>query len=162
MPNPQSPILGNIRSKVNIRWIVAAVIVLALCSACSQETLPVLPKARHERHVFAGRTPPPAQPMENPFKGDPDSVAAGRELFGAMHCDGCHAGDAAGAAGPSLADGRWRYGGSAAEIFESIYAGRPNGMPAFGGVLSKEATWRLVTYLGSLAPPADPATISFE
>lgn len=139
-------------------------IVLVLSSACSreQETPFILPKARHGGHVFAGGTPPPVQSMENPFKGDASSVEAGRRLFGAMHCDGCHAGDATGAVGPSLADGRWRYGGSAAEIFESIYGGRPSGMPAYGGVLSKEAIWRLVTYLESLTPPADPATVSFQ
>ena len=60
-------------------------------------------------------------------------AAAGADLFASMNCDGCHGGGATGFAAPSLADGRWRYGGSEEEIFQSIYYGRPKGMPAFGG-----------------------------
>ena len=54
-----------------------------------------------------------------------------------MNCDGCHGAGATGWVGPSLADGRWRYGGSAGEIFRSIYYGRRQGMPAFGGIMPK-------------------------
>lgn len=121
----------------------------------------VPPKALHEHHVFAAAAPPPARDLGNPYRGDPDSLEAGRRLFGTVHCDGCHGSGAVGAAGPSLADGRWRYGGSSAEIFESIYAGRTNGMPAYGGALTPEAIWFLVTYLKSLTPDIDPATVSF-
>ena len=75
----------------------------------------------------------------------------GALLFTAMNCDGCHGPDAAGAVGPNLGDGRWRYGGADAEVFMSIYYGRPKGMPAFGGALGAEGVWTLVTYLRSLA-----------
>jgi cytochrome c oxidase cbb3-type subunit 3 len=151
----------------------ALIVVLSFVSGCSgektqgtaalgrQEIPFVPPVARHGNHVFAGGIPPPAQPMENPFRGDAQSAASGKQLFATMHCDGCHAAGAVGAVGPSLADGRWRYGGSSAEIFESIFAGRPNGMPAYGGMLSKEAVWLLVTYLEALAPAVDPATVAF-
>ena len=54
------------------------------------------------------------------------------------------AGDAAGWVGPSLGDGRWRYGGAPDEIFTSIFYGRPKGMPAFGGALGPEGVWTLV------------------
>ena len=60
--------------------------------------------------------------------------------------------------GPSLADGRWRYGGGDGALFQSIYYGRPRGMPAFGGVLAPDAVWKLVTYLQSLEPPVDVPT----
>ena len=122
---------------------------------------PVPPKALHKKHVFAGSIPPPATVKENPFKGEPTAVTSGRQLFSAMHCDGCHAAGGVGAVGPNLADGRWRYGGSDAELFESIYAGRTNGMPAYGGTTSHEAIWLLVSYLESLTPPSDPATASY-
>jgi len=122
---------------------------------------PVPPKALHKKHVFAGRTPPPGTVKENPFTGDPTAVTSGRQLFSAMHCDGCHAAGGGGAVGPNLADGRWRYGGSGAELFESIYAGRANGMPAYGGTTAPEAIWLLVRYLESLTPPSDPATASY-
>jgi len=51
---------------------------------------------------------------------------------------------------PNLADGRWRYGGADAEVFDSIFYGRPKGMPAFGGTLGAEGVWTLVAYLRSL------------
>lgn len=121
----------------------------------------VPPKALHKKHVFAGKTPPPSTARENPFAGDPTAVASGKQLFSAMHCDGCHGAGGAGAVGPNLADGRWRYGGSGAELFESIYAGRANGMPAYGGATAPEAIWLLVRYLESLTPSRDPATASY-
>src|SRR5207302_11083432 len=55
---------------------------------------------------------------------------------------GCHGGAASGFIGPDLADGRWRYGGSDAEVFSSIYYGRPKGTPAFGGVLGPRGRGR--------------------
>ena len=127
-----------------------------------QKVLPPVPaKAVHGKHVFAGKIPPPGIVKENPFTSDPTAVTSGRQLFSAMHCDGCHAAGGVGAVGPNLTDGRWRYGGSGAELFESIYAGRTNGMPAYGGTTSHEAIWLLVSYLKSLTPPSDPATASY-
>jgi cytochrome c551/c552 len=70
-----------------------------------------------------------------------------------MNCDGCHGGAGSGWVGPSLADGRWRYGGGDAEIFNSIFYGRPKGMPAYGGVVGRDGTWKLVSYLKSLPSP---------
>jgi len=83
-------------------------------------------------------------------------------MFVAMNCDGCHGGDASGYVGPNLSDGRWRFGGSDAEVFSSIYYGRAKGMPAFGGALGSEGVWVLVTYLKSLPVPAGEATESWE
>lgn len=120
------------------------------------------PAVRHEEHVFAGGIAPPAATLDNPFKDDRASAAQGEKLFGAMNCDGCHGGGATGWVGPSLADGRWRYGGADAEIFQSIYHGRPHGMPAFGGIIPREGIWRIVTYLRSLQPPADVPTESWR
>ena len=94
--------------------------------------------------------------------GNPAVIKAGASLFAAMNCDGCHGTDASGFIGPSLTDGRWRYGGADAEVFTSIYYGRPKGMPAFGGKLGNDAVWTLVTYLKSLSVPANIATESWE
>ena len=61
--------------------------------------------------------------------------------------------------GPSLVDGRWRYGGSDEEIFTSIFYGRPKGMPAYGGVMGTDAVWTVVAYLKAQAvPPVVPTT----
>jgi cytochrome c oxidase cbb3-type subunit III len=110
---------------------------------------------RYDQHIEAGGTTPPAGALQNPFKGDKQAAEDGGKLFSAFNCDGCHAGGAVGAVGPSLADGRWRYGGSGGEIYHSIFYGRPRGMPAWGGTLPSEAIWRLVSYLKSIEPAED-------
>ncbi len=83
-----------------------------------------------------------------------ESAAEGQKLFTSMNCDGCHGGGATGFIAPSLSDGRWRYGASDGALYQSIYYGRPQGMPAFGGVLQEPIVWKLVTYLKSLPVPA--------
>lgn len=120
------------------------------------------PAVRHDERVFAGGHAPPARALDNPFRNDHAAAAQGEKLFVAMNCDGCHGGGATGWVGPSLADGRWRFGGSDGEVFQSIYYGRPHGMPAFGGMIPREGIWKLVTYLQSLHPPADVPTESWR
>lgn len=113
---------------------------------------------RYDQHVSAGGLPPPGQPLVNPLAGDAASAARGAQLFAAMNCDGCHGGGAVGVVGPSLVDGRWRYGGADDAVFQSIQTGRPRGMPAYGGILTPDAIWKLVTYLRSLPVPDGVAT----
>ena len=110
------------------------------------------PSVRYDQHILAGGTAPPGASESNPFAGDEKSAAEGKLLFSSMNCDGCHGGGE-GWAAPSLSDGRWRYGRSDAALFQSIYYGRPKGMPAFGGLLSTPIIWKLVTYVRSLPVP---------
>jgi cytochrome c oxidase cbb3-type subunit 3 len=117
---------------------------------------------QHAAHLAAGGVAPPAAALSNPHAADAALAKNGALLFTAMNCDGCHGAGGTGWVGPNLADGRWRYGGSDAEIFTSIYYGRPKGMPAFGGVLGTEGVWTLVTYLRSLPAPSDLPTESWE
>ena len=70
-----------------------------------------------------------------------------------MNCDGCHGGGGTGWVGPSLVDGRWRYGGTDGALYQSIYYGRPKGMPAYGGILSPGAIWKIVTYIQAQPVP---------
>lgn len=121
-----------------------------------------LPAVAYDAHVAAGGRVPAGGALHNPHQGDKAVAASGARLFTAMNCDGCHGTDASGAVGPNLAVGRWRYGGADAEVFMSIYYGRPKGMPAFGGVLGEEGVWTLVTYLRSLPVPTKLATESWE
>ena len=103
---------------------------------------------RYDQHIFAGGLAPPGDTtLRNPFAGKPLLAEEGRKLFSAMNCDGCHGAGGEGWVAPSLNDGRWRYGGSDAAIFQSIYYGRPKGMPAFGGMLAPEVVWRLEMYI---------------
>jgi cytochrome c oxidase cbb3-type subunit 3 len=113
------------------------------------------PAVIYGEHIPISGNPPPGDSLKNPLKGKAQAAEEGGKLFGAFNCDGCHAGGAVGFVGPSLADGRWRYGGSDGEIYHSIFYGRPKGMPAWGGTLPAEAMWRLVTYLQSIQPARD-------
>jgi cytochrome c oxidase cbb3-type subunit 3 len=151
----------------NILTVTVSVTALLL-GACGASNAPVSqpqssapPAIRYEAHLAAGGELPNGAVLANPTTGDATKARAGGVLFTAMNCDGCHGGGGSGWVGPSLADGRWRYGGSDAEIFASIYYGRPKGMPAFGGKLGTDGVWTLVTYLKSLTPEGDVATESW-
>ncbi len=112
--------------------------------------------------VFAGGVAPATENLENPFGSDTDAVVEGERLFGGMNCAECHGGGGVGFVGPSLVDGRWRYGGDDGALFRSIYAGRPRGMPAYGGILPDAAIWRIVTYLRSQPVPENVPTESWR
>ena len=154
------------------RWVarlpllMLSCVVLAQCerrnAAPAPHGSPALPAIPSEAHLAAGAIVPPGGTLMNPHRGDATAANNGQRLFATMNCEGCHAPDASGLIGPSLTDGRWRYGGADGEIFSSIYYGRPRGMPAFGGVLGPEGVWALVTYLTSLPVPRDIATESWE
>lgn len=124
---------------------------------------PPPPAISYESHIPAGGIPVSATDLKNPYASTDSNVTKnGAALFVAMNCDGCHGGDGAGWVGPSLADGRWRYGGADEEVFMSIYNGRPKGMPAFGGALSREAIWTIVSYLKSIPAPSNVPTQSWD
>lgn len=118
------------------------------------------PVGRAEDRVIAGGVVPAANALSapRPTSLNPD---AGASLFGSMNCDGCHGGGAVGWVGPSLVDGRWRYGGADDEIFTSIFYGRPKGMPAYGGVIGTDGVWMLVAYIKAQAVPAVVPTTSW-
>jgi cytochrome c oxidase cbb3-type subunit 3 len=141
----------------------------ATLAACARSTAPPAPAASqvplaiaYEAHLAPDGIAPAGGVLRNPHAGDAAVAKNGERLFSAMNCDGCHNLGASGWVGPSLADGRWRYGGADAEVFASIYYGRPKGMPAFGGVLGADGVWTLVTYIRSLPLPSDVPTESWE
>src|SRR5262249_35823144 len=130
-------------------------------SAPAAATTAAPPAVRYEAHLGPGGTFPAGATLTNPHASDAAVAKQGAVLFTTMNCDGGKGGDGSGWVAPNLADGRWRYGGSASEVFSSIYFGRPKGMPAFGGVLGTEGVWSLVSYLRSLPVPADVPTESW-
>ena len=89
--------------------------------------------------------------LTNPYEGDKRALGIGAQLFVAYNCVDCHGADGSGAMGPAFADGRWHFGGSPGEVFESIYEGRPDGMPQWGGRISNDQIWMLTSYVRSLA-----------
>lgn len=136
--------------------------------SCGQQRVPpeptsvVTPAVSSPSHLVAGDVAPATGTLRNPHAGDAAVARSGALLFTAMNCDGCHGGGGSGWVGPNLGDGRWRYGGTDAEVFSSIYFGRPRGMPAFGGALGTEGVWTLVTYLRSLPAPPNVPTQSWQ
>lgn len=115
----------------------------------------------HDENLPAG-FPLRGQPLvlRNPHEGDKAAMTVGAQLFIAYNCIDCHGADGAGAMGPSFQDGRWHFGGTAGAVFESIYQGRPDGMPSWGGRISNDQIWLLTTYVRSLAK-SDISTENF-
>lgn len=89
--------------------------------------------------------------VKNPYEGNQNATRTGGQLFIAYNCLDCHGAEGSGAMGPSFQDGRWHFGGSPGEVFESIYQGRPDGMPAWGGRITNDQIWMLTAYVRSLA-----------
>lgn len=89
------------------------------------------------------------QVFENPYANDPGAIAEGKRLFEAMNCAGCHGYQLKGGMGPDLTDTYWRYGGTPAALYQSIYQGRPKGMPAWGVALPPAQIWKIVAYIQS-------------
>jgi cytochrome c len=139
--------------------IAGAVVAATACKGGGTgQTRETAQRVQSEDRIPAGGVFPAANALSAPR---PDNINpdAGANLFGSMNCDGCHGGGAIGWVGPSLVDGRWRYGGADEEIFTSIFYGRPKGMPAYGGVIGTDGVWMLVSYIKSQAvPPVVPTT----
>lgn len=107
----------------------------------------------HPQFVQVGPDAMHVDTLRNPFEGDERARAEGERLYQQYNCISCHGGGGSGGIGPTLDDSRFKYGGSPAEIFQSIYEGRPNGMPVWGGRIPDDQIWKLVAYLQSLSAP---------
>jgi cytochrome c oxidase cbb3-type subunit III len=155
----------KLRNTWAVAFVSAACVAAFACVKCDADagdSSDVPPAIRYEANVSAGGVNPAGVALENPYKDDVQSAQTGARLFSSMNCDGCHGGGGLGWVGPSLVDGRWRYGGADDEIFRSIFYGRPKGMPAYGGVLGNEGVWMIVTYLRSQPVPSVGPTTSYE
>ena len=97
----------------------------------------------------------PSEPAtRNPYAQDEHALVAGRELYAAMNCAGCHGPAGGGGIGPPLADATWIYGSEPENIVQSILQGRPNGMPAFGPKLPASEAWKIATFVEQLSKKA--------
>lgn len=91
--------------------------------------------------------------IDNPLAKDPQAATRGMQDFIQFNCVGCHAPNAGGGMGPALSEGHFIYGSSPANLFLSIYQGRPNGMPTWGDILPESTIWELVAYVQGIAHP---------
>ncbi|NTW60958.1 MAG: c-type cytochrome [Nitrospirae bacterium] len=97
----------------------------------------------------AAGTVPAGKEVKNPFEGRPEAIKEGDKIFDTK-CSECHM-DGTGGAGPNLTDDTWIYGGSDAEVFETISGGRKGGMPSWKGELSKDDIWKVIAFIRSIA-----------
>ena len=162
-----------------IRTIVIASLALVMVQACRDSRAEEPPRAvqqvparaaqdlagrfvSHAEHIQPGMVKPFAGlQLNNPHEGSANAVETGGKLYVAYNCIDCHGADGGGAMAPSLADGRWHFGGQADEVFESIYQGRPEGMPAWGSLISDDQIWMLVSYVRSLQANKNVTTENF-
>jgi len=147
---------------VDLRAGLAGLVMVVVACGGSDSGASTSPSSDAGDRVFAGGVAPPTEILENPFDSDTDAVVVGEGLFAAMNCGECHGGGGVGFVGPSLVDGRWRYGGDDGELYQSIYAGRSRGMPAYGGILADAAIWSIVTYLRAQPIPEGVPTESWR
>ena len=138
-----------------------AVIVLALaCAAgtatsCERESRPFqkLQATATEKPVLSPIRPGGGSPPQSgisPFQENAWGIAEGKRLYTAFNCVGCHS-NGGGGMGPALMDDEWIYGSRAANIFETIVEGRPNGMPAFHGKIPDAQVWQIVAYVQAMS-----------
>jgi cytochrome c oxidase cbb3-type subunit 3 len=94
-------------------------------------------------------------PTANPKRGDPAEIAEGAKTFATI-CAACHMPDGHGLVGPSLVDPYWKYGSSDADLFTTVSAGRPGGMPPWGPQLGTDKIWEVLAYIETLPKTTEP------
>jgi cbb3-type cytochrome c oxidase subunit III len=92
---------------------------------------------------------PAGTAVKNPVEGKPEAIKEGEQIFDAK-CSECHM-DGTGGAGPNLTDDTWIYGGSDAEVFETISYGRKGGMPSWKKELGADNIWKVIAFIRSIA-----------
>ena len=140
--------------------VVALAVIVGVVGGCGKqggETLvPQAPPGQASTQgtplptIYPGGGSPPAEdPIAARYVDDEHAKAEGRRLYDWYNCAGCHF-HGAGGIGPALGDNDWIYGGSMSQIYSTIYQGRPNGMPSWGGKLSSTEIWEIAAYVHGL------------
>ena len=133
---------------------------LAVASGCQNQAAPsAAASSASPVPTAVGPIPGKGEPVnfrKNPFANDPVALQEGRKLFNWYNCSGCHGGHAGGGMGPSLRDQVWLFGNRDDQIFDSIAAGRGNGMPSWGTKIPEEQIWKLVAYVKSMRTAQEP------
>jgi cytochrome c oxidase cbb3-type subunit 3 len=104
---------------------------------------------------FGGMRRLVAQAQVETLHADPAIMASAQRVFD-RNCAVCHGYDAAGQAAyfPDLTDGEWQWGGSEAQIEQSIRQGRTAVMVGWQQVLGENGVAQVVDYLGVLGTAA--------
>jgi cytochrome c oxidase cbb3-type subunit 3 len=115
-------------------------------------------KAATEARLAATFRPYDGRAIEE-LATDPVALQLGRSIF-ASNCSTCHGSLAQGAAGyPDLTDDNWQWGGTSADILETVLHGRKAEMPPWGEQLTamggEYAVDNVAIYVQSLSDPAE-------
>jgi cytochrome c oxidase cbb3-type subunit 3 len=150
-------------SHFRIEWAILALLpVLAGCHKGGQDVMAATqqPPVGNVAGVIdtaltpgVGHSLTTADPRAQAYYDNAGAVATGKRLFQQYNCSGCHS-NGGGGMGPSLMDDEWIYGGRLEQIHQTLVAGRPNGMPAWGGKVPDPQLWQLATYVRSMSLPA--------
>ena len=151
--------------------IILGCLLLASCQREKRDIQPapaqlaVFGDAARQSDLRPGGPVHPQPVVNNPYNSSGYDISEGQRLYNWYNCSGCHF-DGGGGIGPPLIKTTWIYGGEAANIFDTIVKGRPNGMPSWGGRIPEYQIWQIVAYVRSLnglqptsATPTRPDTI---
>jgi len=107
----------------------------------------------------------PRGTLKNPYTGQPDKIAQGRELFMSYSCSGCHGGTGGGGMCPPINDDVWFYGIDDDTLFRLITLGSADmlkagfdrlggpglSMPPFGALIkSDDELWKIIAWIRSI------------
>jgi cytochrome c oxidase cbb3-type subunit 3 len=141
---------------------------MKLCVLLILVTLVFLPGCRREKRAFQEQPPvvqkldskgvpdqrqalsAPVQNVKNDYEVNAYALSEGKRLYSAYNCNGCHS-MGGGGMGPPLMDDKWLYGGKPEDVFATIVAGRPNGMPSFRDRVPDFQIWQLAAYVRSMS-----------
>ena len=115
--------------------LISILTTIVLASACQRET-----------RTFQQQPPPTGPSVES----NAYALSEGKRLYSAYNCNGCHS-MGGGGMGPPLMDDKWLYGGKPEDVFATIVAGRPNGMPSFRDRVPDFQVWQLTAYVRSMS-----------
>ncbi|MBA3495565.1 MAG: c-type cytochrome [Gemmatimonadales bacterium] len=140
-----------------VLWVTAFAVMTGACGGGDSPSPPAaagVPVRAVRTSDLAAGPAAPASDMPNPYADAPGAEVDGRQLYQSLNCGGCHGGAGGGGIGPPLADAKWIYGGSDANIYASVVQGRPNGMPSYGPMLTGEPVWKLAAYVRTFSEHA--------
>jgi cytochrome c oxidase cbb3-type subunit III len=139
------------------RYCLVSIIAVIALTACEREKRafqeqPAVVQKIDSKMVM--QLPPgaslPVQNVKNDYEENAWALSEGKRLYSAYNCNGCHS-LGGGGMGPALMDENWIYGGKPEEIFSTIVAGRPNGMPSFHDRVPDSQIWQLAAYIRSMS-----------
>jgi cytochrome c oxidase cbb3-type subunit III len=139
-------------------FVFISIVALTICSgACRrerrsfQEQPPVVRTVNSETiATLPAGSSLPVHDVKNDYEQNAYALSEGKRLFSAYNCNGCHS-MGGGGMGPALMDEKWLYGSKPEEVFSTIVAGRPNGMPSFRGRVPDFQIWQLAAYVRSMS-----------